>query len=64
MQRSRSSAAVRRGGGASAAYVDASRNALGAILVQGGRPIEFASRRLTDAQRPYEQVEKEFLARL
>ncbi|XP_047998126.1 uncharacterized protein K02A2.6-like [Leguminivora glycinivorella] len=42
--------------------VDASRDALGAVLMQGGRPVEFASRTLTDAQRRYAQVEKELLA--
>lgn len=42
--------------------VDASRDALGAVLLQGGRPVEFASRTLTDAQRRYAQVEKELLA--
>lgn len=42
--------------------VDASRDALGAVLLQGGRPVEYASRTLTDAQRRYAQVEKEMLA--
>ncbi|XP_063370715.1 uncharacterized protein LOC134659037 [Cydia amplana] len=42
--------------------VDASRDALGAVIMQGGRPVEFASRTLTDAQRRYAQVEKELLA--
>ncbi|KAJ0172603.1 hypothetical protein K1T71_011742 [Dendrolimus kikuchii] len=42
--------------------VDASRDAVGAVLLQGGRPVEFSSRTLTDAQRRYAQVEKEMLA--
>lgn len=42
--------------------VDAASDALGAVLLQDGRPVEFASRTLTDAQRRYAQVEKELLA--
>nr|XP_049707055.1 uncharacterized protein K02A2.6-like [Helicoverpa armigera] len=42
--------------------VDASAHALGAVLMQAGRPVEFASRTLTDTQRRYAQVEKELLA--
>lgn len=42
--------------------VDASRDALGAVLLQDGRPVEYASRTLTDAQRRYAQIEKELLA--
>ncbi|XP_045451661.1 uncharacterized protein K02A2.6-like [Melitaea cinxia] len=42
--------------------VDASRNALGAVLLQNGRPVEFTSRTLTDAQKRYAQIEKEMLA--
>lgn len=42
--------------------VDASRDALGAVLLQAGRPVEYASRTLTDAQKRYAQVEKEMLA--
>ncbi|CAK1553186.1 unnamed protein product [Leptosia nina] len=42
--------------------VDASRDALGAVLLQHGRPVEYASRTLTDAQRRYAQIEKELLA--
>ncbi|CAK1600456.1 unnamed protein product [Parnassius mnemosyne] len=42
--------------------VDASRDALGAVLLQVGRPVEYASRTLTDTQRRYAQVEKELLA--
>ncbi|XP_045764401.1 uncharacterized protein K02A2.6-like [Maniola jurtina] len=42
--------------------VDASSEALGAVLLQGGRPVEFASLTLTDTQRRYAQIEKEMLA--
>ncbi|XP_052755373.1 uncharacterized protein LOC128201708 [Galleria mellonella] len=42
--------------------VDASRDALGAVLLQAGRPVEYASRTLTDTQRRYAQIEKEMLA--
>jgi transposase InsO family protein len=42
--------------------VDASAVALGAALLQGGRPVEYASRTLTDTQTRYAQIEKEMLA--
>lgn len=42
--------------------VDASPVGVGAVLLQGGQPIEFASRTLTDTQRRYAQIEKELLA--
>lgn len=42
--------------------VDASAAALGAVLLQAGRPVEFASTTLTDTQRRYAQIEKELLA--
>ncbi|CAG9088221.1 unnamed protein product [Plutella xylostella] len=42
--------------------VDASSQALGAVLLQGGRPVEFASLTLTDTQSRYAQIEKELLA--
>lgn len=42
--------------------VDASSVALGAALLQGGRPVEFASLTLTDTQTRYAQIEKEMLA--
>lgn len=42
--------------------VDASSVALGAVLLQRGRPVEYASRTLTDTQSRYAQIEKELLA--
>lgn len=42
--------------------VDASSIALGAVMMQGGRPVEFASCSLNDTQRRYAQIEKEMLA--
>ncbi|XP_059061528.1 uncharacterized protein K02A2.6-like [Achroia grisella] len=42
--------------------VDASSCALGAVLLQGGRPVEFASSTLTETQSRYAQIEKELLA--
>lgn len=42
--------------------VDASSHALGAVLLQAGRPVEFASATLTDTQCRYAQIEKELLA--
>lgn len=42
--------------------VDASSRALGAVLLQAGRPVEFASATLTDTQTRYAQIEKELLA--
>lgn len=42
--------------------VDASSCAVGAVLLQEGRPVEFASMTLTDTQSRYAQIEKEMLA--
>ena len=41
---------------------DASQSGLGCGLMQQGRPVAFASRALTDAERNYAQIEKEMLA--
>lgn len=42
--------------------VDASSVALGAVLLQNDRPVEFASLTLTETQTRYAQIEKEMLA--
>lgn len=41
---------------------DASQNGLGCCLLQNGRPISFASRSLSSAERNYSQIEKEMLS--
>lgn len=41
---------------------DASQFALGAVLMQEGRPITYASRSLTSTEQNYAQIEKELLA--
>ena len=41
---------------------DASEGGLGASLMQGGQPVAFASRSLTDPETRYAQIEKEMLA--
>jgi hypothetical protein len=42
--------------------VDSSKDGLGATLMQNGRPLEYASRALTPAERNWAQLEKEALA--
>ena len=42
--------------------VDASKDGLGAVLMQEGRPVAFASRALTETESRYVQIEKETLA--
>jgi len=42
--------------------VDASSKGLGAVLLQEGHPITYASRALTQTQQNYAQIEKEMLA--
>lgn len=42
--------------------VDSSKDGLGAVLMQQGRPIEYASRALTSSERNWAQIEKEALA--
>ena len=42
--------------------VDASSKGIGCALVQGGKPVAYASRALTHAQQQYAQIEKELLA--
>ncbi len=41
---------------------DASETGLGAALLQGGEPVAFGSRALSQTERGYAQIEKEFLA--
>ena len=41
---------------------DASQGGLGAVMIQGGRPVEYASRAMTPTEQNYAQIEKELLA--
>ena len=41
---------------------DSSKHGIGAVLLQEGRPIEYASRALTPSERNWAQIEKEVLA--
>lgn len=42
--------------------VDASQTGLGAVLIQDGHPVAYASKSLSDTERRYAQIEKEMLA--
>lgn len=42
--------------------VDASKSGLGAVLLQNGHPVSYASRALTDAECNWPQIDKELLA--
>jgi transposase InsO family protein len=41
---------------------DASQAGLGVVLLQGGRPVAYGSKALTDTEKNYSQIEKELLA--
>jgi hypothetical protein len=41
---------------------DASQSGLGAVIIQGGKVVEYASRALTDIEKNYAQIEKELLS--
>ena len=47
---------------ASVLQVDSSLRGLGAVLMQDGRPIAFASKSLTDTEKRYANIERELLA--
>lgn len=42
--------------------VDSSKDGLGAVILQDGAPVAYASKSLTDCQKNYAQIEKETLA--
>ncbi|XP_062614646.1 uncharacterized protein K02A2.6-like [Saccostrea cucullata] len=42
--------------------VDSSKEGIGAVLLQDGKPVEYASRALTEAERKWAQIEKEALS--
>lgn len=42
--------------------VDSSKDGIGAVLLQDGRPVEYASRSLTMSERNWAQIEKEALS--
>ena len=42
--------------------VDSSKHGIGAVLLQEGRPVEYASRALTPSERNWAQIEKEALS--
>ena len=42
--------------------VDACKDGLGAVLMQEGKPVSYASRAMTEAQKRYAMIEKELLA--
>ncbi|XP_064622356.1 uncharacterized protein K02A2.6-like [Lineus longissimus] len=41
---------------------DSSKDGIGAVLLSGGRPVEYASRSLSNAQRSWAQIEEELLS--
>ena len=43
-------------------HCDASKDGLGAVLMQDGRPVAYSSRSLTDTEKRYAQIEKEMLS--
>ena len=42
--------------------VDSSKSGMGAVIMQDGQPIEYASCALNQTQQAYAQIEKEFMA--
>ena len=42
--------------------LDSSKHGIGAVLLQEGRPVEYASRALTPSERNWAQIEKEALS--